>query len=377
MTGGPPRRPGVLAVDSGGSGLRVAVRVVESEAGAHGAVPQEAGSRGDGLREAGSLGGVPRDAVAEVATKEPVRTGPRGIDPEHLMEQLVPAVRALTAETEVSHLAAAAVGAAGFGTLGDALRAELPGALAREFGVRRVALAADAVTAYVGALGVRPGAVVAAGTGLIALGTDLARWRRADGWGHLLGDCGGGAWIGRAGLEAAVRAHDGRPRGSAALLACAEEEFGPVTGLPALLYPRADRPAVLASFAPRVADCAATDPVAADILRAAAGHMADSAAAVCPAGDGARVALTGGLFRTGEALLTPVREELARRLPHARPVPAEGDPLHGATALATALARGTLALPLDASLLHVVTSATEQVEGTVGDKSYGKHADHF
>jgi hypothetical protein len=105
--------------------------------------------------------------------------------------------------------------------------------------------------------------------------------------------------------------------------------------------------------------------------------MADSAAAVCPAGDGARVALTGGLFRTGEALLTPVREELARRLPHARPVSAEGDPLHGATALATALAGTTLALPLDASLLHVVTSAPDQVGGTVGDKSYGKHADHF
>ena len=61
------------------------------------------------------------------------------------------------------------------------LRAELPGALAREFGVRAVALAADAVTAYVGALGSRPGAVVAAGTGLIAVGTDLKRWRRADG----------------------------------------------------------------------------------------------------------------------------------------------------------------------------------------------------
>lgn len=38
---------------------------------------------------------------------------------------------------------------------------------------------------------------------------DLTRSRRADGWGHLLGDCGSGAWIGRAGLEAAPRAYDG------------------------------------------------------------------------------------------------------------------------------------------------------------------------
>lgn len=141
----------------------------------------------------------------------PVRTGPRGIDPGHLMEQLVPLVRASQQEAGVGGIGTAVVGAAGFASLGDGLRAELPGALEREFGVRTVALVADAVTAYTGALGPRPGAVVAAGTGLVAIGTDLKSWRRADGWGHLLGDCGGGAWIGRAGLEAALRAHDGRP----------------------------------------------------------------------------------------------------------------------------------------------------------------------
>jgi N-acetylglucosamine kinase-like BadF-type ATPase len=81
------------------------------------------------------------------------------------------------------------------------------------------------VTAYAGALGQSPGGVVAAGTGLIALGTDLDTRRRADGWGHLLGDCGGGAWIGRAGLEAALRAHDGRAGGSRPLLERMEAVF--------------------------------------------------------------------------------------------------------------------------------------------------------
>lgn len=92
--------------------------------------------------------------------------------------------------------------------------------------MRRLALAADAVTAYAGAVGQLPGAVVAGGTGMIALGTDLTSWRRADGWGHLLGDSGGGAWIGRAGLDAAMRAHDGRRGGSAPLLARLEAVFG-------------------------------------------------------------------------------------------------------------------------------------------------------
>jgi N-acetylglucosamine kinase-like BadF-type ATPase len=316
---------GFLAVDSGGSGLRVVV-----------------GTPGGRLT-------APRES------RVPVRTGPRGIDPGHLMEQLVPLVRASLPGAGVSGLGTAVVGAAGLATLGDALRAELPGALEREFGVRSVALVADAVTAYTGALGPRPGAVVAAGTGLVAIGTDLGSWRRADGWGHLLGDCGGGAWIGRAGLEAALRAHDGRSGGSAALLARAEEAFGPVRELPGRLYPRTDRPAVLASFAPQVAACAESDPVAGGILREAARHMADSAAAVCPARGEAHVSLTGGLFRMGAALVVPLEQELERRLPHARLVPAAGGPLEGSVQIATELARSSLSLPADAAMLYVVS----------------------
>lgn len=316
---------GFLAVDSGGSGMRLAV------------------------------GTVGRGAVARRESRDPVRTGDRGIDPGHLMEQLAPMVRSSVAEAGVDRLGTAVIGAAGLATLGDALRAELPAALEREFGIGRVALVGDAVTAYVGALGPRPGVVVAAGTGLIAMGTDLTCWRRADGWGHLLGDCGSGAWIGRAGLEAALRAYDGRSGGSAGLLARAEELFGPMRGLPGKLYPRPDRPAVLASFAPHVAACADGDPVAADILRAAARHMAESAAAVCPGAGEPQVALTGGLFKMGDPLVVPLEEELSKRLPHARLVPAAGDPLAGSVRIATDLATGSLTLPGDDAMLCVVT----------------------
>ncbi|PAK25403.1 ATPase [Streptomyces sp. alain-838] len=321
---------GFLAVDSGGSGLRVVLGTT--------------GADGDGPRVLGRR-----------ASREPVRTGARGIDPGHLLDQLLPMARSLSDGAGVPRLGTVVVGAAGLATLGDALRAELPGALARQLGVRTVALVADAVTAYVGALGPRAGAVVAAGTGLIATGTDLDRWYRADGWGHLLGDCGGGAWIGRAGLEAALRAHDGREGGSAPLLARAQERFGPVTGLPGQLYPRTDRAAVLASFAPEVAACAADDPVAADVLRAAARHMADSAAAVCPPGGEPRVAVTGGLLKLGTPLVGPLEEELAKRLPHARRTAAEGDPLHGSVLIASDLATGSFTLPGDDGMLWVTT----------------------
>lgn len=329
----------VLGVDSGGSGLRVALART-------------------GAADVRRLAGVVRTECPE-----PVRTGPDGIDPRHLLAQVVPAARTLLRRVGGTECAAACVGAAGMATLGAGLRAELPQEFARALGVERLTLAADAVTAYAGALGVAPGAVVAAGTGMIATGTDLRTWRRADGWGHLLGDCGGGAWIGRAGLEAALRAHDGRQGGSAALLRRAEEVFGPVRELPGRLYPRTDRPAVLASFAPHVAACAAGsadrpgDPAARGVLHEAAREIARSAAAVCPdTAAGAprpEVALTGGLFRMGDALLEPLHRELAERLPHAEAVAAAGDPLDGALLLAARSDAAEPGLPEDTGLLSV------------------------
>ncbi|MFD5771136.1 N-acetylglucosamine kinase [Streptomyces sp. NPDC127049] len=322
--GGPPDAV-VVGVDSGGSGLRVA------------------------LARASDGAVLGREAAAG-----PVRTGPGGISAGHFLETVLPAVAALRARcAEGRPVLAAAVGAAGMATLGEELRAVLPGAFADAWGVRGTALAADAVTAYAGALGARPGAVVAGGTGLIALGTDLKGWRRADGWGHLLGDCGSGAWIGRAGLEAAMRAYDGRRGGSAALLARAEELHGPAAGLPAALYPRTDRPAVLAAFAPEVAAHAGADPVAAGILERAAEHIADAAEAACPPGPGSAVSLTGGLFRLGEPLLVPLRAALADRLPGVVAVAPAGDPLDGAVTLATGLAGAGIRLPEDPALLRI------------------------
>ena len=196
----------------------------------------------------------------------------------------------------------------------------------------------------------RPGAVVAAGTGLIAIGTDLASWRRADGWGHLLGDCGGGAWIGRAGLEAALRAHDGRPAVRPRCWRAPRRCSARATELPGRLYPRADRPAVLASFAPEVAACARrTTRWRRSILRAAARHIADAAAAVCPPAIGRAPSrphrrpvqdwATRCSYRWGRSW--------PERLPHARRVSAAGDPLAGAVRIAAALAADGLALPCD------------------------------
>ncbi|MFI1252618.1 N-acetylglucosamine kinase [Streptomyces netropsis] len=341
----------VLGVDSGGSGVRIALTPV----------------RGEG-------------PALTWSSPDPAVMGERGIDAQSLLDRVLPAAARLLREAGAERCEAVCVGASGMATLGDDLRAVLPDALRDALGARRLALASDAVTAYAGALGQRPGAVVAVGTGLVALGTDLTPeggWRRADGWGHLLGDCGSGAWIGRAGLEAAMRAYDGREGASPALLARLEALLGPAPELPGKLYPRADRPALLASFAPEVGRCAGTDPVAARILRDAARHIAGAAAAVCPRPDReARpahpthprrptyptlppgrtrlVTLTGGLLRMGEPLLTPLHRELQLQLPHAHLIAAAGDPLSGASLVAAALATDELRLPTEVGLLRII-----------------------
>ena len=163
--------------------------------------------------------------------------------------------------------------------------------------------------AHAGALNGEPGVVLIAGTGVVALAIDAngALWT-ADGWGPWLGDEGGGAWIGAAGLRAALRAHDGRGP-STTLLDAARARFGAPKTWPAQLTSAA----ALASFAPDVL-AADGDAAARAIVSAAAEALAATARAV---GDGP-VAMVGGL-----AGIEALREKLDL-------VPAAGDALDGA-----------------------------------------------
>src|ERR1700739_4780597 len=126
------------------------------------------------------------------------------------------------------------VGAAGALAAPEAARA-LGDALLASLSAERVAVTSDAVIAHAGALDGKPGVVLIAGTGVVALaiGADGAL-RTADGWGPWLGDEGGGAWIGAAGLRAALRAHDGRGP-STTLLHAARARLRPPETLPAPL----------------------------------------------------------------------------------------------------------------------------------------------
>ncbi|MER7706729.1 BadF/BadG/BcrA/BcrD ATPase family protein [Kitasatospora sp. NPDC097605] len=327
----------VAGVDVGGSGIRIALAP---------------GGRPDGLAQA---------RTAEVAAPARVPASAGGHDAQALLDALLPALGQLIAGLPAgARIGAVAVGATGMALLGRDLAARLPGPLARATGARRLVLAGDAITAHVGALGTGAGVTVAGGTGLVAIGyRPGAGWRRADGWGQLLGDCGSGGWLGRAGLEAALRAYDGRPGGSPVLLAAAERRHGPVTGLPAALQPRPDRAALLAAFAPDVAAAAEEGcPVAAGLLRRAGEEIAATAtAAAASAGLAAPdLALTGGLFRLA-ALHRATLRALAVQCPAARLRTPDGPPLLGALRLAAAAAASPrLPWPLHPPLLTVLTT---------------------
>jgi glucosamine kinase len=72
-------------------------------------------------------------------------------------------------------------------------------------------LETDVVAAHAGAFAGNPGIVVSAGTGAVVFGADeYGEKFYADGWGPILGDEGGGYWIGVEALRVTCRTLDGR-----------------------------------------------------------------------------------------------------------------------------------------------------------------------
>jgi glucosamine kinase len=253
------------------------------------------------------------------------------------LSSVLDAVRPLLAHLGGRRLAGVCVGAAGAAAAPGAAR-ELAELLLAALPTDRTAVTSDAVTAHAGALGGATGVVLAAGTGAVTFGLgDGGSFARVDGWGPWLGDEGSGAWIGRAGLRAALRAHDGRGPVTS-LTAAATARFGPLDRLPHAVGGTGNPARAAASFAPAVAGAAATgDPVAAAVLREAAAFLAEAvvAAAAAVAGDGpVPVALTGGLTHLGASLTGPLHDLLARAEPSLEIRPALGDPLDGARRLA-------------------------------------------
>ena len=183
-----------------------------------------------------------------------------------------------------------AVGAAGSEAAPALGRALLVGLQARE-----LVLTSDAIISHAGAFSGGPGAVVAIGTGAVAVGLGGRGLVRVDGLGYWLGDDGGGSWIGRRALRHALDARAGRGPATS-LLALAEERYGDLARLPGTLAAGDRVAAVTAAFAVDVVAAAESgDALAREVLEAAGEALARTTTAAARESGTDLVAAIGGL----------------------------------------------------------------------------------
>ncbi len=197
----------------------------------------------------------------------------------------------------------------------------------------------DVVTALAGASRGRPGVIVISGTGAIAYGrTADGRTAQADGAGYLLGDEGGGYWIGVRALNAFARAVDGRGPDTS-LAHDVPRAFGQAdfAGVHRAIYSQSLGRPEIASLAAVVSAAAASgDIVAQAILRTAGTHLAEFALTVLrklPL-DQPDVYFSGGVFQAGNWLLGSFTDAIHTVVSQARITPAAFPQVVGALILA-------------------------------------------
>jgi glucosamine kinase len=273
-----------------------------------------------------------RVIAAEDVLAEMAGPGAPGLADDSGEELAVAAVLALTDTIDGDVLAR--VGAVGIGAAGGEAHPDAARSLAKQISEQLHAPTAvinDALLAHLGAFGGGPGTIVITGTGAIAYGLDESgRPRQVDGWGPLLGDDGGGRWIGQEGLKAALRELDGRS-GPTTLTKAAAQLAGDLRSLPVWVSRTGQDARQLASFAPVVIQHAEDgDAVARSIVEASAEHLVDTARAA--SNPGQPICVVGGLFTAPyfqRVLLTALTRE---GISVVEPI---GDPLDGAVRIAT------------------------------------------
>ena len=278
----------VVGVDGGGTKTRALLtdehgeRIAEAVGGGSAVRPQEI------ERSAGVIAGVVRD-VLEIGERDQVK--PRVL----------------------------CVGVAGVGR--EPERQELWDALVAQQLAEEVVVQTDLAIALDDAFGDGPGVLLIAGTGSSAYGRGpTGATARCGGWGPVIGDEGGGAWIGRRALSVVAAASDGREPETAltgAILTALE--LSDTSEL--IRWAASANAGTLATLAPIVMRVAEDGDLRANAivsmaveelvlhLRALARQLFTDERAAVP------VALSGGLLKKG----APFRKRLEHRLKTAVP----------------------------------------------------------
>ena len=185
--------------------------------------------------------------------------------------------------------------------------------------IKSIELMTDGEIALYGATDGEPGLVVIAGTGSICCGRNRqGRHVCAGGWGPIVGDEGGAAWIARKALQAVAHASDGR--GAKTSLTPAALNYFNVANaddLSTAIYAPTMTNDRLAGFGSEVMRAARNgDDVAVDILREAGCELGNTAIAVIKKlrmeKEEFPVACVGGVYGAGELVLKSMREQIAK-----------------------------------------------------------------
>ena len=251
-----------------------------------------------------------------------------------LMPQLAGVVRSvLTANPRENVRVAAALSGL------TSTNADAPGVMAacRDLGLTSIRIAHDSISGYLGCLGDRAGSAIAAGTGVVTLATGPTGSTRVDGWGNIMGDAGSGYWIGRAGLDAAMRAHDGRGDPTA-LLAVLKKDFPDVEGAYIEIQSNPEKISFVASYARKVIDLSEHDFVSARIVEHATNELALSVGASLrntgwTADSNPTISWVGKIL-SNNRMAQPLQHKLQQAWPNANIVTPHGGPLDGVAQLA-------------------------------------------
>jgi len=199
----------------------------------------------------------------------------------------------------------------------------------------------DMEIALEAAFGDGPGVVVIAGTGSIAYGRDhTGRTLRAGGWGFEIGDEGSAHWIGRAAVNAILRAsdRDGDVVASSTLAIALFKAWGVSSFLDLARAANSIPPPDFSGLFPAVVG--SPDDVSLEVLGKAGRKLAQVAAVVIGRvfdKDGPSpvpVAMTGGVFRHAVQVREAFYNELQRLEPRAEVMPQIVDPVDGALRMA-------------------------------------------
>ncbi len=217
--------------------------------------------------------------------------------------------------------------------------------------IKSIELLPDGDIALYGATDGQAGLVVIAGTGSICCGRNRqGKQVCAGGWGPIVGDEGGAAWIARKGLQAVAHATD--ERGPKTALTAAALMYFKVTtpdDLSTAIYSPAMTNDRLAGFGRDVVRVARSgDEIAIQILQEAGRELGIAATAVIRRlrmqDDEFPVAAVGGVYGAGNLILESMREEIEKTAKRAVISEPLFSPVVAAARLAHARLREELAL---------------------------------